>query len=144
MCCPLCWSKASPSSWSPSVVTLLGWKASLIKWKEQQTVLYLSPSDHTSRLKALLFIFTPLEPQVNQQLHRQLFSCPDLCCLWLVSSQASPRQPSSVRTASSQFWLFCHQTVSRLMMSSTSTCLCTTPLDFLSGLLAPLRQVRWG
>lgn len=62
---------------------------------------------------------------------------------WLVSSQVSPRQPSSIRTASSPFWLFCRHMASRPMMSSISTCPCTTPLDFLSGLLAPLRRVRW-
>lgn len=65
MCCPLWWSKASPSSWLPSIVTLLGLKASLIKWKQPQTVLHRSPSDHTSRFKALPCIFTPLEPQVT-------------------------------------------------------------------------------
>lgn len=75
--------------------------------------------------------------------HCSLENLISFCSLWPVSSQASPRQRSSIRTACSQFWLFCHQTGSRLMTSSTSTCLFTTPLDFLSGLLAPSRQVRW-
>lgn len=140
---PIWWSKASPSSWWTSTVTLLELKASLTKWKEQPTVLRPGPSDHTWRLKAPLFTFTPRAPQVTQQLRRPLFWRPDLCLLWLVSPQVSPRQPSLITTASSPFWLFCHHMASRLTTSSTSTCLCTTQLDFLSALLAPLRQVRW-
>lgn len=69
MCCPHWSSRASLSSWWPNTVTHLELKASPIRWTRRPTPHSLDPSDHTSHLKVLRFIFTPLAQQVLEWLH---------------------------------------------------------------------------
>lgn len=61
--------------------------------------------------------------------------------LCLVVLQDSLRRLWSIRTASSQLWLFYHRMASRPATSYTSTCPCTTQLDSSSASSAPLKQV---